>query len=139
MRSLQRYREVGAAVVVDKALRARWPDYRPNLDRVLPGTFEQAVADAATVFELDIGQLDWQFGEAEARRITQSALVVLGGESPALHPRFSETYQLLLDWLPDAEGFVLPGVTHFLQVENPRGMAEALAAFYARHPIPAPI
>lgn len=46
-----------------------------------------------------------------------------------MHPRFSETYQLLLDWLPDAEGFVLPGATHFLQVENPRGMAEALAAF----------
>jgi pimeloyl-ACP methyl ester carboxylesterase len=41
----------------------------------------------------------------------------------------------LLQWLPNAEGFVLPDATHFLQVENPSAIAEALAAFYARHPL----
>ena len=133
LRTERRYRDAGAAVAVDEALRARWPAYRAGLDRVLPGSFEQAVADAGTVFELDSGQLDWKFGEAEARRVTQPALVVLGGDSPTLHPRFGETYQLLLDWLPKGEGFVLPGVSHFLQVEDPRGMAEGLAAFFGRH------
>jgi hypothetical protein len=29
----------------------------------------------------------------------------------------------------------LPGAAHLLHVENPRGMAEALAAFFARHPL----
>ncbi len=135
LRSLARYREAGAEVAIDEALGARCPDYRAILAREIPGAFEQAVADATTVYELDVGQLDWQFGEPDARRIAQPALVVLGGESAGLHPRFSETYRLLLSWLPRAEGFILPGATHFLQLENPSGMAAALAAFAARHPI----
>jgi pimeloyl-ACP methyl ester carboxylesterase len=60
---------------------------------------------------------------------------VLGERSVALHPRFAETYHLLLDWFPNAEGFVLPRVTHFLQLENPRDMAGALTDFYALHPL----
>jgi pimeloyl-ACP methyl ester carboxylesterase len=91
-----------------------------------------------TWFEREVsGQLGWRFGEAEARRISQPTLSVLGGESDALWSRFGETHRLLLAWLPHAEGFVLPGATHFMQIENPRGMAEALAAFWARHRLPA--
>jgi pimeloyl-ACP methyl ester carboxylesterase len=134
VRGVQRYREAGAAIAVDEFLRARWPEYRGCLDRVLPGAFDQAVADAATWFETDLpAGLHWRFEETEARRITQPVLSVLGGESQALHPRFGETHRLLLAWLPHAEGCVLPGATHFLQLQNPRGMAEALAAFFARH------
>ena len=33
------------------------------------------------------------------------------------------------------EPFVLPAATHLLHVQNPRGMAEGLAAFLARHPL----
>jgi pimeloyl-ACP methyl ester carboxylesterase len=135
LRNAERFREAGAAVVVDESLRARWPDYRSRLDQVVPGAFEQAVADASTVFEMDIGHLDWRFGEEEARGIMQPVLSVLGGESEALWARFGEVHRLLLAWLPHAEGFVLPGATHFLQVEDPHGMAEALAAFFARHPL----
>ena len=115
----------------------RWPAYRAHLDRVLPGAFEQAVADAATFFDAELaGGLDWQFDEAEARRIAQPALVVLGEESVKLHPRFAETYRLLLEWLPEAEGFVLPGATHFLQMMSPRPLADALGAFLGRHALP---
>ena len=135
-RGAQRFHQAGAAVFTDESLRARWPAYREALDGILPGAYEQALADARTVVELDSGHLDWRFGEAEARRIPQLALSVVGGESAALWARFGETHRLLLAWLPKAEGFVLPGATHFLQVENPRGMAEALAAFFARHPLP---
>ena len=134
-RGAQRYREAGAAVFTDESLLARWPGYREALDRILPGAFEQALTDARTVVELDSGHLDWQFGEAEARRIKQPVLSVLGGESGALWERFGETHRLLLAWLPCAEGLVLPGVTHFLQVQDPPGIAGALAAFFARHPI----
>ena len=137
-RGAERYREAGAAVVVDEFLQARWPGYRAALERALPGAFAQAVADAGTSFERELpGLLGWRFGEAEARRISQPALSVLGGESDALWSRFGETHRLLLAWLPHAEGFVLPGATHFLQLEDPRGMAEALAAFWARHRLPA--
>jgi pimeloyl-ACP methyl ester carboxylesterase len=134
--SVQRYRQAGAEVAVDEFLQMRWPAYRGSLQRVLPGAFEQAVIDAATCFEADLLiALDFRFGEAQARRIAQPVLVVLGEGSVALDPRFAETYQLLLRWLPKAEGFVLPDATHFLQLENPHAMAEALADFYARHPL----
>jgi pimeloyl-ACP methyl ester carboxylesterase len=137
-RGAERYREAGAEVVVDEFLQARWPGYRATLDRVLPGAFAQALADAGTWFEREAsGQLGWHFGEAEVRRISQPTLSVLGGESDALWSRFGETHRLLLAWLPHAEGFVLPGTTHFMQLEDPRGMAEALAAFWARHRLPA--
>jgi len=135
LRSTERYRIEGAGVVMEEFLHARWPAYsRAALEQVLPGGFEQALRDAPTTFEMDIGLTDWTFGEDEARRITQPALVVLGGGSPALHPRFEETYRLLLDWLPDARGFVLPGATHLLQIESPHAsaaLATALGEFFA--------
>jgi pimeloyl-ACP methyl ester carboxylesterase len=136
-RGVERYREAGAAVAVDEFLQARWPGYRTALDRALPGALVQAVADAKTSFECEFpGQLSWRFGEAEAQRISQPTLSVLGGGSDALWSRFGETHRLLLAWLPDADEFVLPGATHFLQLEDPRRIAEALAAFWARHRLP---
>jgi pimeloyl-ACP methyl ester carboxylesterase len=137
---VERYREAGAAVAVDEFLQARWPGpgYRVALDRVLPGAYAQAAADAETWFEREAsGQLAWRFGEAEARSISQPTLSVLGGQSDALWSRFGETHRLLLEWLPYAEGFVLPGTSHLMQLQDPRGMAEALAAFWARHRFPA--
>ena len=137
-RGVERYREAGAAVVVDEFLQARWPGYHATLERLLPAAFDQAVADAETWFEREVcGQLGWHFGEAQARRISQPTLSVLGGESDAHWSRFGETHRLLLEWLPHAEGFVLPGTTHFMQIEDPQSMAEALAAFWTRHRLPA--
>jgi pimeloyl-ACP methyl ester carboxylesterase len=137
-RDVERFRDAGPATAVDEFLQARSPGYRTYLDQVLSGAFEQAVADAETPFNHELsGLLGWQFGEEQARRISQPVLSVLGGKSEALWPRFGETHRMLLTWLPQAEEFVLPGTTHFLQVEDPRGMAKALAAFWACHPLPA--
>lgn len=137
-RNTERYREAGAAVAVDEFLRARCPGYRAVLDSVLPGALAQAVADAATAFEDELPYLpDWRFGLAEARRVHQPLLSVLGGESQSLSPRFGEAHRLLLEWLPQAEGIVLPGTTHFMLLEDPRSTAEALGAFWWRHPFPA--
>lgn len=137
-RGLVRYREAGAAVVVDESLEARSPGYRAVLDRVLPGAFAQAVVDAKITFEGELpGLLDWHFGEAAARRIRQSTLSVLGGASEALWSRFGETHRLLMASVPNVEEFVLPGATHLLQLEDPQGLAEGLAAFWKRHRFPA--
>jgi pimeloyl-ACP methyl ester carboxylesterase len=134
--SRRRYEEAGADVAVDEFFRARWPAYRDELDQVVPGAVEQAVRDAETCFVHDLaGGLSFRFGPEEGGRIAQPALVVLGERSVALHPRFAETQRLLLEWLPNAEPFVLSQAAHFLQVENPRGMAHALATFAARHPL----
>jgi pimeloyl-ACP methyl ester carboxylesterase len=134
LQSVCRYEAGGARVAIDESLQARWPSYREGLPRLLPGAFEQAVADAPTFFEAEArGSAEWSFGAEEARRIRQPTLVVLGEQSAELHPRFTETYRFLLEWLPDADGFVLPDATHFLQIENPRALAQALSKFWARH------
>jgi pimeloyl-ACP methyl ester carboxylesterase len=138
VRAIERYWEVGATIVVDEFLQTRWPGYGAALDRALPEAFAQAVVDAGTTFECELpGLLDWRFGEVEARSIGQPALCVLGSESEVLWPRFGETHRLLLEWMPHAEGCVLSGTTHFLPVENPRGTAEVLSAFWVRHRLPA--
>jgi pimeloyl-ACP methyl ester carboxylesterase len=136
-RGLQRYRDEGAAPVVEDMLRARWgEDPREALEPALPGAFDQAVEDAATSFEVELpALLEWEMGEAQLRNVRQAALVVLGERSRELSPRFVETYELLLDWLPEAEGYVLPDAAHGLQTQNPAAMAAALVDFFARHPI----
>jgi pimeloyl-ACP methyl ester carboxylesterase len=111
-------------------------DYRALMDPVLgQGWFDQAVADADTLFAVEFPAVQgWAFGPDQAARIDQPVLAVVGGESLTL---FNEGFDLLKDWFPGAEGYVLPGANHFLQVVNPGDMATALAAFLGRHPIAA--
>jgi pimeloyl-ACP methyl ester carboxylesterase len=133
----ERYRREGAEVVIDDFLKQRFgADYRPHLDRVLPGAFRQAVADAPTWFEQEVpGLRAWTFDAPEAQRITQPVLAVVGGESDKLWPRFGETQRRLLSSLPSVEGVVLPGVSHAMAIQDPAAIAAALARFYRRHPL----
>lgn len=137
---LQRYRAGDKAGAVDGFLQGvAGPNYRAVLDEVLPGAFEGAVADADTFFGQELPAVtQWRFSRDDARRITQPVLAVLGAKSSEVSPIFAQRQQLLLDWLPNVEPFVLPGANHLLHVQNPRGMAEALASFFARHPLDIP-
>jgi 3-oxoadipate enol-lactonase len=95
------------------------------------------VADADTFFAQELPAVQrWQLARADAHRITQPVLAVVGEASLALSPIWHERQQILLSWLPNAEGFVLPGATHLLHVQSPAAMAAALASFFGRHPIP---
>jgi pimeloyl-ACP methyl ester carboxylesterase len=58
--------------------------------------------------------------------------VVAGAESP---PVFAERQQLLLEWLPRADAFTLPGAGHLLHLEQPQAFVRALAGFLAQHPM----
>lgn len=136
IQGVDRYRTIGAESIVHPFMEARLPGYRPLLDQMLPGAYDQAVIDASTSFEVDVpGLLDWSFGEADAAHIQQPSLSVLGGESGALSPRFGEVHRLLQDWLPNVEAETLPGAHHFPQIEDPRGLGELLGAFWSRHPL----
>ena len=134
--ALERYGTGDKAGAVDIWMRGVGGlDYRAALDRALPDAFDQAVADADTFFGHELPAVQqWAFTQEDASRINQPALVVLGDRTD---PIFRERRELLLDWLPNAEPFDLPGATHLLHLENPRGMAEGLAAFFARHPLQA--
>ena len=65
-------------------------------------------------------------------------LAVLGGASQPRLPVWGERQALLEAWLDDVEPFVLAGATHLLHLQRPRAMAEALAGFFARHPLSGP-
>jgi pimeloyl-ACP methyl ester carboxylesterase len=137
--AVQLYRAGDKAGAVDTFLRGVCgPGYRAVLDQALPGAFDQHVADADTFFGQELPALQqWSFTREDARRIAQPVLAVIGAKSQELDRIWVERQELLLSWLPNVEPFVLPDATHLLQVQNPRGMAEGLAAFFARHPISA--
>jgi pimeloyl-ACP methyl ester carboxylesterase len=135
--AIQRYRAGDKAGAVDTFARGVFgPDYRGPLEHGLPGAFDQAVADADAFFAQELPAVQqWSLTQQDARRITRPTLAVLG-ENTA--PTFPERLRLLASWLPNTEPVQLPGATHLLHVQNPQGMAEALASFYARHPLMAP-
>jgi 3-oxoadipate enol-lactonase len=135
--AVQLYRAGDKTGAIDTFLRGVCGSgYRAALDRALPGAFDQHVADADTFFGQEMPALQqWSFREEEARRVIQPVLAVVGARSLESDPIWGERQQLLLDWLPNVEPFVVPDATHLLQVENPRAVAEGLAAFFARHPI----
>jgi pimeloyl-ACP methyl ester carboxylesterase len=134
--ALQRYDASDKAGAVEIWMQGTCgPDYRAALEQALPDAFDQAVADADTFFGQELPAVQqWSFTQEEASRITQPVLAVLGALSRAT---FRERRELLLAWLPNVESFVLPDATHLLHVQNPRGMAEGLATFFACHPLSA--
>jgi pimeloyl-ACP methyl ester carboxylesterase len=136
----QRYQAGDMEGATDGFLRvAIGPAYRTVLDARLPGAYAQAVADADAHFA---GQAPaagaWRLSREEARRIDQPVLAVLGSESAKDWAGWPEVHARVLAWLPQAEPFVLAGANHALEEMDPRGVAEALSAFFARHPIPVP-
>jgi pimeloyl-ACP methyl ester carboxylesterase len=135
--AMERHRAGDTAGAVDTwMLGVCGPGYRAVVDRVLPGAFDQAVTDADTFFAQELPAVrGWSFGPQEASRVTRPALAVLGARTREVTPVFDQRHELLLAWLPDVEAFVLPDATHLLHLQNPRGMAEGLAGFFARHPL----
>ena len=134
--AIELYRAGDKAAAVDAFMRAvAGPDYRASADRVLPGAFDQAVADADTFFGQELPAIrEWTFGPTEAARIRQPVLLVMGGKSHEVSPVWQQRQDLLTAWMGHAEPFVLDGATHMLHLENARGLAERLGAFFADHP-----
>jgi 3-oxoadipate enol-lactonase len=94
---------------------------------------EQAVIDADTVFGTEFPEVaKGLFTAADAPRVRTPALSLLGAQS---HPLFQESHAFLLARVPGVEGGVIPRATHFLQLEEPAAVAEAIAAFAAKHPL----
>jgi pimeloyl-ACP methyl ester carboxylesterase len=129
--AMPRYQAGDNAGAVDAFLQfALGEGYREWLDRMVPGAFDQAVADADSQF-IPFAPMPSYFRRADAERIDQPVLVVRGAETPGA----DQLYDCLLDWLPRGEGFVLPGANHALQMMNPHGLATALAEFFGRNPL----
>jgi 3-oxoadipate enol-lactonase len=108
------------------------PGYRELFDAVLPGAIDRAATDTGAFFGQELPAVRaWSFGPAEARAITQPVLLVVGERSDDVNPAFGERHALLRAWLPHAESFELPAANHLMHLQNPGGLAERLATFFA--------
>ena len=134
---LQQYAAGNKEAAADTFLRwAIGPEYRDWLARQIPGAFQQLVADADTFFSVELPSLqEWFFSRQDAQRITQPVLGVLGADSAKAWPGWSEVQARLREWLPQTEPYVLAGANHALEERDPRGVANAMAPFLARHPM----
>jgi pimeloyl-ACP methyl ester carboxylesterase len=132
-RAMELYRAGDKAAAVDTFMQAvAGSGYRAVLDRVLP----RATAEADTFFGQELPALSqWTFTADDARRIGQPVLLVMGGRSHEVSPVWKLRQDALIASLGNAEPFVLDGATHMLHLENPRGLAERLGAFFADHPL----
>jgi pimeloyl-ACP methyl ester carboxylesterase len=109
------------------------PDWRAEVARVVPGGPEQAEADAATFFEIEMpGLAPWALGPDKASRVTQPALFVLGRDSG---PMFTSAQQKFLNAFPDAEIATVAGLNHLLQMRDSQRVAEPVSDFLRRHPM----
>lgn len=133
--ALDLYRAGDRAGAIDVFMQAvAGPGYRADVERVLPQALARAVNDADTFFEQELPAVQrWSFQEADARRIWQPVLLVMGARSPEVSPIWAQRHALMIAWLTHVESFILPHATHLLHVQNPHDMAQRLADFFARH------
>jgi pimeloyl-ACP methyl ester carboxylesterase len=133
--AVQRYGAGDAAAAVDTWMAGfAGPGYAQTMERVLPGAAAQAVNDASTFFEQELPAVaQWSFGPDDARRVEQPVLAMLGERTHEVTPVFDQRHELLLDWLPNVEQYVLPGATHLMHVQNSADSAAHLAEFFLRH------
>lgn len=106
-------------------------DYRKALDAALPaGWPEQTLADIDTFFDIELPARG-PFGAEDAAALSPPVLAVVGEHSPEF---FQDGFTWLAQHVRNLETFRLPGATHLLQQNNPAGLADCLAGFFARHP-----
>jgi pimeloyl-ACP methyl ester carboxylesterase len=106
----------------------------PNAWEVLPEeTFDRLVNNADTVFHSDDPALvQWEFGEDDARAISQPVLNVTGADT---RPYFKEIHETVKQWFPQSEDVVIPDSQHSISIIQPERVAEVMVDFLARHRI----
>jgi pimeloyl-ACP methyl ester carboxylesterase len=108
-------------------------DYRKDLDRLLPGAFADAVAEADLFFQSEMAAVrSFEFSQSQANRITRPVLNVVGESSVV---RFAEGAALVQSWFPHAERLTIPQATHLLMIQNPSAVGDGLLDFFERHPL----
>ena len=104
------------------------PEWRTLASRV-PGGPAQVEQDVDTVFQSEVPAMtSWRFGPAEGARILQPAIYLTGGG------RHGGSLKQLKTWVSGLESAIVPGTTHAMLMEDPKAVAEAIAAFLKRNP-----
>jgi pimeloyl-ACP methyl ester carboxylesterase len=133
---LQELRRQDAAAAAARFMRgAEGPDWMSGVEAASPGGLAQVEHDAATVFDVELPAMErWQFGEAEARRISQPVLYIAGTQSLAFRPA-TELRDLFASCVPQTVFAEIPDADHSLHHRKSGLVATELAAFLGCHPI----
>jgi pimeloyl-ACP methyl ester carboxylesterase len=119
----------------DFLTRLMGPQWRDDLESLLPGAVRQVERDAATFFATDLpALLEWDFDAEAARRLDMPTLYVGGTESG---PWFDAVHMLMSDWLSPSQDVAIAGADHNLAVTHPEQVARALTNFISRYPLKA--
>jgi pimeloyl-ACP methyl ester carboxylesterase len=112
-----------------------WPTCQQTIEQHVPGGVARALRDADNFFESYLPALGaWRFGPEQAAAVSQPILSVVGAETERW---FVDSAELLHAWFPRVEECRIADVGHLLHVQRPESVARGLAAFFARHPMPA--
>jgi pimeloyl-ACP methyl ester carboxylesterase len=109
------------------------PQYRVELERVIPGALEAAAPDAATFFEIEmpaIRQFWGTFSREQAASIRQPILAAVGTTSEL---PLREGHNLIREWFKLVETLEVKGGNHLFPVTQAKQVAEGLTDFLAGH------
>ncbi len=110
-----------------------WETCRATIEAAIPGGVEGTLKNADNFFGSYLPALTaWQFGAAEAARISSPVLSVVGTGTERL---FAEGQQLLQSWFPNIEDCIIEGAAHLLHMQRPQSVAVGIAEFLSRHPM----
>jgi 3-oxoadipate enol-lactonase len=110
-----------------------WKECSELLEKRMPGSVAQSIADADTFFGVELpGLMKWTFNAELAKKIASPALSVLGSNTERLWIEVDERQRA---WLSQVETCTIDGVGHLLHVQKPSPVARALADFFGRHPL----
>ena len=123
------YRTRGPAVAAEQFLGVvLGEDARGQLDRHLPGAFDEAIANADQFFQVELrAAAQWSFGPDDAAVVDQPILNVIGTETV---PRFVESAAMVQSLFPHAVRVELSGAGHLMMAQEPTAMAARLAEFW---------
>jgi pimeloyl-ACP methyl ester carboxylesterase len=100
-----------------------------------PGGLDAAGAESAYFFADEVPAVqEWSFGPAQAARVTQPTLAVLGGDSARITPLMPESVQRLSDLVPQARLQTLPDCSHLMPLQQPASLARLITAFITAIP-----
>ncbi len=108
------------------------PGWQAIVEHAIPGGVEQGLRDFDAFMREASLMRDWQFRPSEAGAMSQPELSVLGVARTNEYMRAGRS--LLHSWFPRTEDCDFP-TWHLLQMQDPEGVAHALAEFFSRHPI----
>lgn len=127
-------REGAVAAFLSMVCSLDWETCKAVIEKHIPGGVAQAIKDADNFFASYLPALTaWQFGAEQAASISQPVLSVLGTKTEQL---FVDSHELLHSWFPQVEDCRIAGVAHLLHMQRPEPVAQGVAEFFARHPMP---